>query len=382
MDKTASDALFLLLRSAMTGALLSEEEKALLSDDRLREVITLAKQHDLQHLLAYAFRRNAMLSASQMDNLILAAAYRYERMQQDIDATTAILEEAEIPYLPLKGSVIRALYPEPWMRTSCDIDILVREADLSRAVAALVAKGYAAGGKGPHDIALDSPAHTHIELHYDLLENGLAAHAQCVLREIWQYTSVKDGYRFYYEMSDAAFYFYHIAHMAKHFENGGCGIRPFLDLWLLDQAAAEPSARRSLLETGGLLRFAEAAAALSRVWFASTEPDALTERLAVYVLTGGVYGTTENRVTMQQKKKGGRFSYLLSRIFLSYDSLKFHYPILQKHRWLTPFMEVRRWCKLLFCGHIGRVKQEIACNQNVTEREAEAASALLSELGL
>ena len=27
-------------------------------------------------------------------------------------------------------------------------------------------------------------------------------------------------------MLDELFYFYHIAHMVKHFENGGCGIRP------------------------------------------------------------------------------------------------------------------------------------------------------------
>lgn len=39
----------------------------------------------------------------------------------------------------------------------------------------------------------------------------------------------------------------------------------------------------------------------------------------------------------------------MSRIFLSYDSLKVLYPTLQKHRWLTPIMQVRRF-RLLFKG--------------------------------
>ena len=35
------------------------------------------------------------------------------------------LNRESIAYIPLKGSVIKDLYPESWMRTSCDIDILV-----------------------------------------------------------------------------------------------------------------------------------------------------------------------------------------------------------------------------------------------------------------
>ena len=39
--------------------------------------------------------------------------------------TSFKIKKVQIPFLPLKGSVIRQYYPEPWMRTSCDIDILV-----------------------------------------------------------------------------------------------------------------------------------------------------------------------------------------------------------------------------------------------------------------
>lgn len=36
------------------------------------------------------------------------------------------LDEAQIHYIPLKGAVLRQLYPAPELRTSCDIDVLVR----------------------------------------------------------------------------------------------------------------------------------------------------------------------------------------------------------------------------------------------------------------
>ena len=44
------------------------------------------------------------------------------------------LEKAEIPFLPLKGSVIRKYYPEPWMRTSCDIDLLIHKEEADNVV--------------------------------------------------------------------------------------------------------------------------------------------------------------------------------------------------------------------------------------------------------
>ena len=84
-----------------------------------------------------------------------------------------------------------------------------------------------------------------------------------------------------------------------------------------------------------------------------------------YILRGGVYGNNENRISVQQQKKGGQIRYALTKIFLPYSEIKFHYPILQKHKWLTLFMEVRRWFKLIFCGHAKRTLNELKFNQTI-----------------
>ena len=74
-----------------------------------------------------------------------------------------------------------------------------------------------------------------------------------------QLIALCENSKFRYEMTDEFFYFYHIAHMAKHFENGGCGIRPFVDLVVLDRMDSENFSKRDeLLKSGGLLQFARA----------------------------------------------------------------------------------------------------------------------------
>ena len=180
------------------------------------------------------------------------------------------------------------------------------------------------------------------------------------------------------------FYFYHIAHMAKHFvATGGCGIRPFLDIWVLNHRIDfDREKREKLLSDGGLDVFAKQAEHLSEVWFGNAEHTKITRQMEEYILRGGVYGTNKNRVVVQQQKKGGKMKYALSKIFIPYDVIKFHYPILQIHKWLTPIMEVRRWGKLIFCGHLKRTVNELKFNSTISEDSAAETRTLLKNVGL
>ena len=199
------------------------------------------------------------------------------------------------------------------MRTSCDVDILVPVQDLERAISGLQKElGYTLKERSTHDVVLDSPSGIHMELHYDLVEEGRANNAIQVLSTVWQDARPCRGRQFFHEMSDAFFYFYHIAHMAKHFENGGCGIRPFLDLWILDRMeGADHEKRNALLKKSGLKQFADICRKLSRVWFGQEQADDLSLQLQAFLLHGGAYGTVDNRVALQQKKQGGRLGFSL-----------------------------------------------------------------------
>lgn len=359
-----------------------------LGRDALVGLFRLSKKHDLAHLIGYALK----ISGAEMDEDIQKAfgqemnlaVFRYVKINYDLEAMSGALERAQIKFIPLKGAVLRQYYSEPWLRTSCDIDVLIQESELERAVSCLADAGYLAEKQASHDVSLHSPGGVHIELHYRLMEEEWANGASEVLNEVWSSVSPHEGSQYRYVMPDEMFYFYHIAHMAKHFVNGGCGIRPFIDIWILNHRVPHDDARRrALLAEGGLLTFAERAEQLSEVWFGGTEHTDVTRQMEEYILHGGVYGTMQNRVVIQQQKQGGKLRYLLSRVFLPYDTIKYHYPILQRHRWLTPIMEVRRWGNLIFHrGKAGQALNELKCSSRVGDDKAAQMQAFLKQVGL
>ncbi len=390
MDQRTIQILFALLRSAIRGTKLTDSERECYSADMLQDLLKLSAKHDVIHLLVLGLNQNELISKenSEIEKYILKAVYRYERLRYEYDNLCDALEEAQIPFLPLKGSVLRQYYLEPWMRTSCDIDILVHEADIECAKNIMMDKcGYTYQGKSSHDVSLFSPTNIHVELHYDLVEDGRVNASANVLKDVWNVSRVRNGFGFWHEMPDEMFYFYHIAHMAKHFENGGCGIRAFIDLCILDTLPDFDIVKRNdLLEKGNLMKFANVARKLSRVWLVAENNDLNNDlsshQMADYILRGGVYGNSVNRIMVQQQKKGGRLKYALSKIIIPYDIIKFQYPILKKHKWLTPFMEVRRWCKLIFCGHLRRTTKELRYNNNISNADASNMQAFLENIGL
>ncbi len=386
MDPRTIQILFPLLRSAIRGGLLTQEERALFADELMPELMAIADMHDVTHLLEIGLNQNELPENKEEshDNKIVKVIYRYSQLDYELGKICQALEEADIRFIPLKGAVLRFYYPEPWMRTSCDIDVLVREEDLEHAASCLIkARGYTRERMSAHDISLFGENHMHLELHYNLLEDGWANSSSDVLKEVWDHVVLSNGSRYCYEMRDDLFYFYHIAHMAKHFELGGCGIKPLIDLWLLDHIdGADHAGRDALLKRGNLLRFAEKMRRLSRVWFDNAEHDALTQQMEYYILRGGVFGTTENHVMIQQQRAGGRKNYFFSRIFLPYSALRYQFPILQKHRWLTPLLQIVRWFKILFCGRRKKAMLEFRYNRKFSSVEAENIQAFLENVGL
>ena len=386
MEQKTIKLLFALVRSALTDDTLSKEARAEYTIEQLPEMANVAKQHDILHLLALGLQKNGLQSAqtSKIEQSIFKAVYRYEQLSYEYTSLCEVLETAKIPFLPLKGSILRHYYPEAWMRTSCDVDVLVRREHVEAAVACLTEKlQYKETERATHDVSLYSQSGSHIELHFDLVEEDRAQNATQILNTVWDDVSLREGSAYHYQMTDVFFYFYHIAHMAKHFETGGCGIRPLIDLWILDNMqGVDVQKRDELLEKGGLLQFATVSRKLSAVWMNGEEADALSLQMQNFIFSGGVYGTAANRVTLQQKKHGGKIGYIFSRMFVPYERLKRYYPILEKHRWLMPFMQVRRWFMLLNPRIRQMAKKELKTNGKMDKETAAEMHAFLDNIGL
>ncbi len=386
--KNNVQVLFSLLRNTLFDEEIDKETKCA-AIEKADAIYGIAKHHDVVHLLYNAYEKcNFNLLSEDLKKLIkkkhFVSVVRYERTNYDFDNIKKVFESECIPFIPLKGSVIREYYPEPWMRTSCDIDILVHETDIERASEILVnACGCEKDKAGTHDVSFCSANGTHIELHYKLSEIYFDNAAESLVDDVWNYSYPKDGYRYCYALTDEFFYMYHIYHMAKHFEIGGCGIRPFLDLWLLDNKVPHENDKRdSLLEKSGLLKFANSCRELSEYWFSDGENNETVNALQRFIIVGGVYGNSNNRHLVVRAKNDNRIKRVLKTVFLSYDKLKIQYPIVGKHKWLMPFFEVLRWFRIFKPGYGKIAKEELIVSSKPRDEGTESFTLFLKQIGL
>ena len=365
----------------------------------LAAMYQLSKAHDVAHLVGDALNKSGVFEnlpadideneraaiskvKEKFDEQIFTAVYRYENINYELEQICKTLEEAKIPFIPLKGSVIRKYYPEPWMRTSCDIDILVKEKDADNAAEYLQTQlQYGVDRKGQHDVSMFTASNVHVELHFKLLDSDFKQVKDLI--DVWSGDEISLLSDSEYQMSKELFLLYHIYHMAKHFVHGGCGIKPFIDLWIIkNKVGFDEEKAQKMLQESGLLAFFERSTDLVNVWFEGKEHSEITQEMEDYILQGGVYGTLKQNLAMSQNKKGGKFRHLMSRIFLSYKDMAVYYPSLKKCPVLFPFYQVRRWCRILFCGGRKAAMNEIKVNQNITTEEQERAKKLLEELNL
>ncbi|MBP3321555.1 MAG: nucleotidyltransferase family protein [Clostridia bacterium] len=383
MDGT-SRLFFNLLGQAVGDEICKAAEE--LSEQTLRELFLLSKKHDLAHLIGFSLEKAGALPEGKAKEHFskeqMLALYRYRRMEYEYGRICALFEAEGIDYMPLKGAVLRALYPEPWMRTSCDIDLLIKEEQTDSAIALLKSKlnCKSDGQKTFHDVHVHTESGVHLELHYNIKEE--LDPMDGVLLRVWDYALPEEGHPHRHLQSPEYLVFHQIAHAAYHFIKGGCGVRPLLDLWLLKKKTTfDEKKLAALLKEAGLSLFAKNLFLLTEVWFEGREHCPLTLEMEEYVLGAGVYGTVENAVAMGQEGENGKTHYLLSQIFMPYKKLKERYSVLKKHPLLFPFFTVYRWFKILFSKKELALKT-VQSNGKLSKDRIKRVNTLKKELGL
>ncbi len=110
-----------LIASEVCGKEIDKSQQTL-TDEELAKLYKLSKSHDLAHLVGDALIKNDLIGNDEIkakyQKQVMIAIYRYEKINYELNRLRSALNEAQIPFIPLKGSVLRQYYPEPWMRTS------------------------------------------------------------------------------------------------------------------------------------------------------------------------------------------------------------------------------------------------------------------------
>lgn len=375
-----------LVRSRICGAALPEEVREACTYTLFREAFLIGQKQDLGHLIYDAAENAGVLPGGRDETekafleragkLKLRAMARCVLLQNEAPRIDGALTAAGIDHVFLKGTALRALYPEPWLRTSSDIDALVRREDLDAAIGALTKIGYECkSGIQYHDVCLDC-GKVRLELHHNILENVGALNT--VLSEVWQHVSGDTPDK---RMTPAYFAFHQVAHAAYHFVNGGCGFRPFIDLWLLEKAGYDDAETSALCARAGIGRFYERMKRVCAFCFDGAEADGETKSVLDYVLGVGEYADEDcaGALTAGQTARSKR---IFRYIFIPRKDLIVIYPK-AKNALLVPYYQVRRWIDRIFVQKKGaKAIRRVRSSKNYDQALIDKMNALRGAAGL
>lgn len=267
----------------------------------------------------------------------------------------AFMEEQGIWHMPLKGIILKEMYPAFGMRQMADNDILYDSNFQNPLCIWMKEQGYKviSCGRGNHDVYEKKPVYNY-EMHTALYggEHNL----------VWitYYENIKEKLiadkkkKYSFHFTDEDFYIYIITHIYKHFAGSGTGIRSLLDVYIYLQAKEaimnwdyinEELKKVQVSDFEGKVRH------LSQKVF-SKELQKLTkkeEELLKYFLYSGTYGTLENHVQhrldqFETDKKG----YIIKRLVPDEEFYKNYVPFVYQHKWSRPFFIIFRLVRGLF----------------------------------
>ena len=331
-----------------------------LNDIDLENIFRYAKFHSLEYIIYLGLMRQSIDKSSELFQKFkkLATINAYKSVVQDIELDSVVkeLEKEQIKNMPLKGSVLRKLYPDIQMRSMADLDILIPNEEMKKAGNVLKKLGYSADHLGGnHDSYVKKP-YMNIELHRAMMNEAINIHNY--YDDIWKKTIKSNDYQYSYYLSDEDFFIFLIAHAAKHFSGGGTGFRTIVDIYLyLKDKKLNFEYVYQELEKMELVKFCKLFISISNYIFKDEIKDFTVEELELiidYVINCGTYGTVSNsntnRLELDENNDldKGKKKLVIRRLFPSYKMMKRRNPILKKLPFLLPWFWFTRLLKGLF----------------------------------
>lgn len=308
------------------------------------------------------------------------AVYDYTQRKVSLEELSNAFDKSSIVYIPLKGSSIRDYYPEPWMRTSSDIDVLIHEDDIDKAIEVLESNtDFRYLRHDRHDVHFVNK-YVHLELHFSF-EYSVNKIDQA-LSDPWKYViTASDSYRCLFTPEYNAFYI--TTHAAKHFiQDGGVGIRPILDLYVLKtRTVFDEKMVKNLCNEAGVLGFYNQCCKLIDVWFNGSPKDEITKSFENVVINGGVFGTQHLKIVKNKRNDAGR-NYIGRRVFKTSDEIKNYFPKSRKYPLLVPYYQIIRWTRLVRIKKTHKYISEFKHANSIDQSEVEKYDELLKSMGL
>lgn len=360
MDKTTS-ALLYLMRCALQNT--APSPIAELDYERL---YNLSASHSVTAMTAMALESGDLLTENyatpecikKWKDAKVKAVRKNILLDAEREAIFQHFEEQGVWYMPLKGSILKDMYPKMGMRQMADNDILFDPAYQYPLKAYMESRGYQVilFAESNHDVYEKLPVYNfefHTALFSEYLYPEWAAHYEDVKLRLKKDEENGFGYHF----SDEDFYLYLLIHGYKHYTLSGTGIRFLSDIYvflrekgqLLDWEYVKKE-----LEILKIQEFEAKTRELAEKLFGDNEVYSLVgeeEKILKYLMGAGTYGTLKNRVNRELEgiqKNGGpvtawtKIRYAWKRLFPDRTFMKAYAPFCRKHEWSIPFFRIYR----------------------------------------
>lgn len=301
-----------------------------------------------------ALRVGACFPAEALDKLkkgYQMALAQDLNQQYELEKLLSFCEEQKILCIPLKGSVLKQLYPQSVMRYMGDIDVWVEEKGFARAADYLQAENFVLENKSAVHDEYSKPPYVALELHKKLVSEENRA-ASFFNLEMINRAVPYSACRFVKTLAVEDQYIYLVDHTAKHFYGSGITPRMLVDFYLFYKRFAgiidwdSLSVRLSALhyET-----FERRLRTLAQDWFSPEGAGIKKDAFSLYVLQNGSFGLNKNFYISRAVRESGedappsKIKYILRRLFPSYKMLRGKFPVLEKKPYLTPLMFFPWW---------------------------------------
>ncbi len=313
-----------------------------------------ANAHSVVPLIAYALKKADLLPPEQRSRFAndLHVAMAMEATQEYyLQSLSEAFREKQIKFMPLKGCVMKHLYPQPFLRTMCDIDIQYDPARKKEVHEIMLAKGLhfeEASGTDGVNVSYRKPPYLHVEMHGVLMDADVPLY-HSYFGQCFERTVPKNGSEVMF--GDEDFFVFMTAHMAKHYFSAGTGLRSVADLWLY--LKKKPELNRDYIfdelkkiELDEFLRIILGAAG---VLFDGKPADETLQAVCRYIFDSQTYGTTAHYAT-RQADSSHRSDYVKKRLFPDAEFMAINYPVVKKCRLLLPLFWLIRLFSVVFTG--------------------------------
>lgn len=369
-----------LVKSALTGESVSVPE----SFD-WEEALTTAKKHQIIPLIYYGVKYSSLTPPEDIMRILELATFKSVAFSQNqlyaLDCIYKAFDENGIDYMPLKGACLKLIYPQPELRLMGDADILIRYEQYGKTRPIMTALGFNEVLESDHELVWDKKGILHAELHKRLIPSYNKDYYK-YYGDGWRFARRGNGCR--YDMRDEDTYVYLFTHYAKHYRDGGIGIRHMTDLYVFSDKhpGLDNKKIESALSKMGLSEFYKNIMDTADVWFRGKKSTDMTDFITEKIFSSGSYGTpSAHAVSKETRISGCLKNRLIARIFPPRHSMEQSFPILKKRPALLPLLWAARWFRALIFRR-ENIKSEYGKIKNISGSQIEEYNEELRYVGL